>query len=48
MTIEVCNVVAKLMLSSEFELQQLTISEKLPQQAFGGCLLLSQFARKFH
>ena len=47
-TIEVCDVIAKLMLSSKFELQQLTISQKLPQQALSGRLLLSQFARKLH
>jgi len=41
-TIEAGDVIAKLILASEFELQQLTISEKLPQQTFGGCLLLAR------
>jgi hypothetical protein len=43
-TVEVRDVIAKLMLSSEFEPEQLTISKKLPQQCFSGCLFLSYFA----
>ncbi len=31
-------------LSSEFESRQLTISEKLPKNGFGGRLILSEFA----
>ena len=45
-TIEVSNIIAELMLSSEFESEWLTISKKLPKQLFGGCGLLSQFTGK--
>jgi len=39
---------SQLMLSSEFETEQLPISKKLPQQCFGRRLFLSQFARKVY
>src|SRR6266705_1398672 len=45
-TVEVRDVVSELMLSPEFEAEQLPISKELPQQCFGRCLSLSQFARK--
>src|SRR5437588_11121962 len=48
MTIEVCDVIAILMLSSELEAQQLSIPEQLPKQCFGRRLFLSQFPRTFH
>jgi len=45
-TVKVRDVIAKLMLSSEFEPEQPPISQKLPHQRFSRCLLLSQFTRK--
>ena len=48
MTIEVGDVVTKLMLSSEFESEELTIPKQFPQQCFSGCLLLPKFPRPFH
>src|SRR5207247_270848 len=43
-TIEIRYVIAKLMLASEFESKDLTISKQLPHYTFSRCLLLSQIA----
>ena len=46
-TVEVSDVITKLVLSSELETEQLTIAEKSPQQGFGGSLIPSEFTRPF-
>jgi hypothetical protein len=47
-TIEVSDVVTKLMLSPKFEPEQLAISQQFPKQFFGRRLLLPQLARAIH
>ena len=46
--VEVSNVVAKLVLPPEFESEQLTVAQKLPQHCFRRCLFFAQLARTFH
>ncbi len=48
MTIEVRDVISELMLSPEFETEQLPISKQLPQQCFGSRRFLSQLTRKVY
>jgi hypothetical protein len=45
-TIEVCDVIAKLMLTSEFESEQPAIPNQFPKERFSGSLCLSEFAGK--
>ena len=47
-TVEVHKPVTDLMLAAEFQLGQLAVANKFPQQIFGRRLLLSQFARPFN
>src|SRR5262252_2443367 len=46
--IKVGHIITKLMLSSEFESEQLTIAQQIPKESFSRCLVLSQLTSQLH
>ena len=47
MAVEIEDVIAELVLATEFQVAALPVTQQFPEQFFGGSLFLSQFTRPF-